>query len=390
MHLLAEVPEDGALKHMVKVRKRPRWVDKLRAFVLAFAARILNYRRFGGTWRVNLDKLEDGDVRVVLSVLYQPFAEMDLDNWYGAKPEQGYFGDLMEQLTRIETELHDKDEHNQRHMIVRTRAQFDEARRLKRVALVHCVEGGFHLGADTTLIDDRVKQLADKGVAYITLAHLFWRRVATNAPALPFLNDWLYRHIFCQPDVGLTPLGETIVRSMYEHKVLIDVSHMDQFALTKTFALLRDLDRDHQAEPEEFPIIATHGGFRFGRQHYMLDPDTITEIQRRDGVIGLILAQHQLNDGLRLCKTKKIEQSMKVICKHIDAIRGVTNNYAHVGFGTDLDGFIKPTMGGLETAAELGNLEEHLKRRYHDAAIVKAILSGNAERVLERMFDARA
>ena len=54
---------------------------------------------------------------------------------------------------------------------------------------VHCIEGGFHLGATPEEVTAHVHELADRGVAYITLAHLFWRRVATNAPALPFLPD---------------------------------------------------------------------------------------------------------------------------------------------------------------------------------------------------------
>jgi hypothetical protein len=37
-----------------------------------------------------------------------------------------------------------------------------------------------------------------RGVAYITLAHLFWRRVATNSIAVP-LPERLYRLVFPQP-----------------------------------------------------------------------------------------------------------------------------------------------------------------------------------------------
>ena len=76
-----------------------------------------------------------------------------------------------------------------------------------------------------------VADLAGRGVVYVTLAHLFWRRVATNANALPFLPDPIYRLLFCQPDVGLTPLGEAAVDAMYRNRMLIDLSHMNQVAL---------------------------------------------------------------------------------------------------------------------------------------------------------------
>ena len=83
----------------------------------------------------------------------------------------------------------------------------------------------------------------------MTLAHLFYRRIATNAPALPMLSDALYNRIFCQPrGVGLTELGEAAVRAMYEHRVLVDVSHMRAEALRDTFSLLDRLDDESGAD----------------------------------------------------------------------------------------------------------------------------------------------
>ena len=46
------------------------------------------------------------------------------------------------------------------------------------------------------------------------------------------------------------------------------------------------------------PVIASHAGYRFGEQDYMLDDATLDRIRRRNGVVGLIMAQYQLNDGL--------------------------------------------------------------------------------------------
>ena len=51
------------------------------------------------------DFLAAGGVRVGLSVLYSPFDEMDLDEPYGALPEPGYFGRLLEQLEQVEAEI---------------------------------------------------------------------------------------------------------------------------------------------------------------------------------------------------------------------------------------------------------------------------------------------
>ena len=65
-------------------------------------------------------------------------------------------------------------------------------------------------------------------------------------------------------------------------------------------------------------------------------------------MVGLILAQHQLNDGLRRTNTKTLAQTLDVLDRHIEAI-----GPDHVAIGSDLDGFIKPTIGGVESAADL-------------------------------------
>jgi microsomal dipeptidase-like Zn-dependent dipeptidase len=360
-------------------------VDRLRALVLGIAARLLNFRRFSGTWRVDLAGLERGDVRVVLSVLYLPFAEMDLDERFGSKPEAGYFDDLVQELDRVEAELHGLDPEGRRHVIVRSAADLRAAQGDGRVALLHCVEGGFHLGSTPQEVDAHVTELARRGVAYVTLAHLFWRQVATNANALPFLGDRAYGLVFPQPKgAGLTELGVAAVRAMYRERVLVDVSHMREDALDATFRLLDELDAEHGAAPADFPVIASHSAFRCGGQAYNLTADTVRHIARRDGVIGLILAQHQLNDGIRDKDTTTVPETVAVLRRHIDAIGDAAGSLAHVGIGSDFDGFIKPTAGGLEEIADLRLLREPLAEHY--PADVDAILHGNALRVLNRVL----
>ena len=98
----------------------------------------------------------------------------------------------------------------------------------------------------------------------------------------------------------------------------------------------------------------------------MCDEEILLQIKRRKGVVGLIMAQHQLNDGIRKNETTTFEESLEVICKHIDKIAEVTGGYELIALGTDFDGFIKPTMSGLETMADLKLLEEALRKRYGD------------------------
>lgn len=376
MHVLSG-DRDVTLGRMVRVRRRQGVGDKGRGAILWVASRLLNYRSWDAGPRVTVDFLAAGGVRLALSVLYSPFDEMDLDEDYGAAPEPGYFARLLEQLEQVEAEVGG----HAGATVVRSAAELEQALGDGVIGLVHCVEGGFHLGATPADVEANVTALAARGVAYVTLAHLFWRRVAANAPAIPFLRDWLYNRLFPQrAGAGLTDLGEAAVRAMYRERMLIDVSHMRGDSLDETFELLERLDRESGAAPAEHPVIASHSGYRFGEQKYNLDEASVRRIAARGGVIGLILAQHQLNDGIRK-DAKTFEESVDVISRHLDRLREITGSHEHAAIGSDFDGFIKPTMGGLERSSDLARLPAALSARY-GASDAERILSGNVLRVL--------
>jgi microsomal dipeptidase-like Zn-dependent dipeptidase len=381
MHLLPQDshPHGNAKGWLGRVR------DDLQADLEGLLAPCLNDASWQEGWRVDLDKLEQGGVHLVCSVLYWPPAEFDFAVKYASPPLAEYYGDLEHQLACVENDLRQQDPDGTRHVIARKEADLDN----KRVVFVHCVEGGFHLGADPDAIEEKVRQLADQGVLYITLAHLFYRQVASNAPAIPMLPDGLYEHLFPQkPGIGLTELGIAAVKAMYKHKVLIDISHMRQDALDATFALVEALEAEDDTKPDpcDFPLLATHVGMRDAgpdNQTYNLSADTARRIQARDGLIGLITAQHQLG------WTHSAEDSQAVVGRHLDAIAALGNGHKATAIGSDLDGFIKPTLKGLDQASDLPVLKRWIEANVEGDADVQAIAYGNARRVLGRAFAAR-
>ena len=379
MHVVTDVEPGTSLEQMTQAGARPGLRDRVRAVILKVASALLSDRDWWSGYRISADYLRQGDVGIALSVLYRPFEEMDLTQPYGAPPQRGYFDALVKDLELVEHDVSALDTRGIR--IAHNRNELDRALADGASALIHCVEGGFHLGTTAGEVERNIAELARRGVAYVTLAHLFFRDVATNAPALPFLPDAVYDRLFPQRErEGLTELGRAAVRAMVREGVLVDVSHMRADALAETFGLLDEEDRELA-----LPVIATHAGYRFGKQTYMLDDETVRQIARRGGVIGLIMAQHQLNDGIRRRRTKTLDESFEVIGRHIDRIREITGSHDHVAIGSDFDGFIKPTMGGLDNIADFDKLQRKIRDRYGDDA-AERITSGNALRVLRALW----
>jgi membrane dipeptidase len=387
MHVLADVTPRSAYDQIRQIRGRSglSLKERMQALVVWGASLLFNDRDLSSGYRISSANMRVGDVGVALSVLYEPFDEVYLPGPYDAPPEPRYFAQLLTDLEAIEEEV---GSHNPALLrLVHNRAELDSAIADRATALVHAVEGGFSVGdGSPDEIDANVAVLAEKGVGYVTVAHLLYRQVATNAPALPFMKDSTYNKLFPQPDgEGLTDGGIALVRALVKHRVLIDISHMRPDAVAETFDVL---DREDVDPKCEMPVVATHAGYRFGEQEYMLDRETILQLKRRNGVVGLIMAQHQLNEGVLpkgQKRTKDWDEAFGVICKHIDKIVEITEGFDHVALGTDFDGFIKPTMTGLENMADLRLLQNRLRQQYGPAN-AELITSGNALRVLRQLW----
>jgi len=373
MHLVPAAERD-MVKLVSSQRARWRLLDRLRGMFLTLASKLGNYESFESGPRVTVPLLRSGGVGVALSVLYSPFDEMDLGLRYPGEPQDHYFETILRQADAVEADIATSFDFEA--AVARNPVELDAAITAGKVTLVHCIEGGFHLGPDPEKMGEAVAELARRGVAYITIAHLFYRRVATNSNAIPFVPDAIYRLLFPQPDLGLTDLGEAIIRAMVDQHVLIDLTHMSDRALADTFSLLDELD-----PAPEVPVVVSHGALRFGDERYNLATETVERVAARDGVIGLIMAEKLATDGVRWRRTTKIEHSLDVLFRHIDRLKEITGSHRHSAIGSDLDGFIKPTLAGFEDAGRLARLEAAIVERY-GAEDAELITSGNALRLL--------
>ena len=371
MHLVPK-EDPGTLTAMTQHDRADRRRDAGRARFVNWISRKHNYPGSGDPG-VELGLMRKGGVGLACSVLYLPFAEIDLPlHWHGQPPRDDYFQQLLDQMQLVKDHVDEDDGAR----LVRGADDLPPDGGDGTVRIVHAVEGGVHLGERIKSIQDNAATLGERGVAYVTLAHLFDRQVATNAPALPFMPDLVYRVVFFEaPWRGLSERGRAALEALVGARVLIDVTHMSTRSLRDTFKALDDLDPQRRV-----PVIASHMACRFGRMAYNLKDNWIRKIAERGGVLGVILCEHYASSGLRKKPTTSQEQAIDVVCEHVERINRVTGSTDHAALGTDLDGFIKPTLNGLGTMEDLAALRDGLISRF-DAEVAEKVCSGNALRV---------
>ena len=318
---------------------------------------LLNYN--AGHPRVTLDEFEAGSPGGVGSVLYDP----DDEFFRESKPRPQAFGNLIAQMDNVEKEIAAS-----RGAVHLAKNPGDLSRYLQNGQrfLFHCIEGALAFGGDPA----NVASAAARGVAYVIIAHLFFRGVATCANAFPFLPDELFRDLNPDQDdqTGLTPLGEDIVSEVFRNRMLVDVTHCTDRARA-------DIFRIAQKYPGS-PVISSHNGVQQESNYGLnLSDEALKQIADTGGVIGVILFPHWLRqpneqifgaDGFPLV---------------FDTIQHIANvvGFDHVAIGSDLDGFIKPVKG-CETYAQTPALVAAIQARFPQNA--DNILSGNALRVL--------
>ena len=199
-------------------------------------------------------------------------------------------GDLLAQMAEMERQV----ARAERFELARSNAELDAALAAGKTAIVHTVEGGDVLSAGLAENDvpgrlARVDQLADRGVASITLAHLFPNDLAGHAEAIPADQR---KFPICPLDTGvdlsrgLTATGRAVVERMVERGIVPDVAHCTPVARREIYDLVDN----------RIPIVASHVGVRsMNDVEYNLDKGDVEAIAASGGVVGVIFMPYWLD-----------------------------------------------------------------------------------------------
>jgi len=217
------------------------------------------------------------------------------------------------------------------------------------------IENGFPVGTDL----GRIKQFADLGGRYLSLAHNGHSQLSDSNTGE---RDGVWLHN------GLSPLGREAVAELNRQGVMIDISHPSKASMLQTIALT------------QAPIIASHSGVRAICNHSRnLDDEQLRAMGRNGGVVQLVAFNSYVKCGP---SSNGARATVRDFVDHIDytvKLIGID----HVGISSDFDG-----GGGVEgwrDASETFNVTLELVRRGYTEAQIAKIWSGNLLRVLDEV-----
>ena len=281
-------------------------------------------------------------------------------------------------------------EANRRRDVVRFCTDSAGIRQTKREgahALMIGVEGG-HAIEDSL---DTLRDFYARGVRYMTLTHV-------NT------NNWCDSSGDAGRHGGLTDFGRTVVRTMNDLGMIVDISHVSDNAFEQVI------------ETTRVPVVATHSSCRALCRHPRNMTDDMLRTLARNGGVCMInffaafvndeVAQAIMSAQKRTSNDKKTGidetpddridwasyldwfRSLGVpSAKFEDVIDHIVHaatvaGVDHVGIGSDFDG-VPALPEGLETAAALPMITARLLERGMSEEDVEKILGGNFMRVFE-------
>lgn len=274
-------------------------------------------------------------------------------------------------------------ERDDRLMMAPTVAELERARAAGKVASLlgaeggHCIEGSL----------DKLAELAQRGVRYLTLTHSDSTEWADSAT-----GERLHG--------GLTDFGRSVVSEMNRLGVIVDISHVSE-------ETMRDA-----LDASAAPVVASHSNARALAAHPRnLPDDVLRTLGRRGGVAmavffpGFVVdatarAMVGMFDTARAIRARlagdeqaisreleRVEASLDVdrgtvadVVDHIEHMATVAGIDA-VGLGSDFDG-MSITVEGLEDVSCYPRITEELFLRGWSEDDVCKVLGGNAVRVL--------
>ena len=355
--------------------------------------------------QVTLPKMRKGGLDVAWFIVYTGQGDMTPDGYERAYKNAIDKFDAIERLTKkiapdqIELALTSKDVRR----IVRSG---------KLVAMIG-VENAYSIGTDIS----RIKQFADRGARYMSLAHNGHSQLADSNTGEA---DGKYIHN------GLSELGKQAIAEMNRWGIMVDISHPSKQANIQAIKL------------SMAPVIASHSSARALADHSRnLDDEMLGLIKQNGGVVQAVALRSYVNRAKSEARSAKQNEILRELAakenftmlaradviklpeaervsygQKLQAFRAKTNPVVrermkdlpdvdvkdfvdhidylvkkigidHVGISSDFDG--GGGVLGWDNASETFNITLELVRRGYSKKDIEKIWSGNLLRVLDEV-----
>ncbi len=156
----------------------------------------------------------------------------------------------------------------------------------KLIAMIG-VENGYPIGADLS----RIKEFADRGARYMSLAHNGHSQLADSNTG-EANGVWLHN--------GLSELGKKAIAEMNKWGIMVDLSHPSKQSNLQAIAL------------SKAPVIASHSGARALCDHSRnLDDEQLEAIRKNGGVVQTVAFRSYVNKEKSALRSAKQNELLK-------------------------------------------------------------------------------
>ncbi|MCC6824512.1 MAG: dipeptidase [Acidobacteria bacterium] len=229
--------------------------------------------------QVNLPKMREGGLDVSWMVVY---------TGQGPLTEEGYAAAYKNAIDKFEA-IHRLAEKYAPNEIGIALTSSDVRRLVKEGKLVAMigVENGYPIGTDL----GRIKEFADRGARYMSLAHNGHSQLADSNTGEAD-GIWLNN--------GLSDLGKKAIAEMNKWGIMIDLSHPSKQSNLQAIAL------------SKAPVIASHSGARALCDHSRnLDDEQLEAIKKNGGVVQAVAFRSYVNTAKSALRSAKMNELMK-------------------------------------------------------------------------------
>jgi membrane dipeptidase len=281
-HGQSRASEDKLIKKAQAIHKSVITIDTHNDFNVANFTKERNYTQRLGT-QVNLPKMEEGGLDVSWLIVYTGQGELTPEGYEKAYANADAKFNAIHWLCKemapdkIELALTSADIRR----IVKSG---------KKVAMIG-VENGYPIGTDI----NRVKEFADRGARYMSLAHNGHSQLCdSNTGEIDSI--WLHN--------GLSPLGREVIAEMNKWGIMVDLSHPAKTSNIQAIQLSRA------------PIIASHSSARaLNDVPRNLDDEVLMMIKEKRGVVQTVAFKSYVNSKKAAAYAAKSNEVLTEVVK---------------------------------------------------------------------------